>query len=100
MADWLYRAMDPSTPTTKDNETVRTVDYEVDGVMYVAPTLRMIDGKLKRYDTQKAIDEAIKRGDGMRVSKGMTGSEFSSLLSERIGTARGRKASESAEKSR
>ena len=104
MADWLYRAMDPSTPTMNGNETVRTTDYTVDEngieVLYVAPTIRMVDGKLKRYTKQEAITEAIRRGDGMRVPEGMTGPEFSDLLSERIGTVRGRKASESAEKSR
>lgn len=100
MADWLYRAMDPSTPTLDGNKTVQTIDYEVDGIMYVAPTIRMIDGKLKKYSDDGAVAEAMRRGDGMRVPKGMTGTEFSNLLSERIGTARGRKASESAEKSR
>jgi hypothetical protein len=100
MADWLYRAMDPSTPTTKGGETVRTVDYTQDGVTYVAPTLRMIDGKLKRYSTDDAIDEAIKRGDGMRVPDGMSGTEFSQALSKRIGKARGRSAQSSAEKAR
>ena len=100
MADWLYRAMDPSTPTTKGNETVRTVDYEIDGVTYVAPTLRMIDGKLKRYSTDDAIAEARRRGDGMRVPKGLSGTEFSNLLSKRIEKARGRPAGQSAEKAR
>jgi len=100
MVDWLYRAMDPSTPATEEGETVRTVDYEQDGVTYVAPTLRMVDGKLKRYSTNDAIDEAIKRGDGMRVPEGMTGTEFSQALSKRIGKARGRSAQSSAEKTR
>ena len=100
MAQWLERAMDPSTPTTKNNETVRTVDYEQDGVMYVAPTLRMIDGKLVRLEDEQAVQEAIRRGDGMRVPEGMNPTEFSKLLSERIGTARGRRAGNSAEKAR
>ena len=108
MADWLYRAMDPSTPTLKGNrdedQTVQTTDYTVteDGteVLYVAPTIRMIDGKLKRYTKDEAITEAIKRGDGMRVPKGLTGPEFSNLLSKRIEKARGRPAGQSAEKAR
>jgi len=100
MADWLYRAMDPSTPTLNGNETVRTVDYEVDGILYVAPTIRMVEGKLKRYSASDAVNEAIKRGDGMRVPEGMTGSEFSDILSKRIGKARGRQAASTAEKNR
>ena len=104
MADWLYRAMDPSTPTLSGNETVRTTDYTVneDGVevLYVAPTIRMVDGKLKRYTKDEAITEAINRGDGMRVPKGLTGPEFSNLLSKRIEIARGRPAQSSAEKAR
>jgi len=100
MADWLYRAMDPSTPTLDGNETVRTVDYEVDGILYVAPTIRMVEGKLKRYSADAAVNEAIKRGDGMRVPDGMTGKEFSDILSKRIGKARGRQAASTAEKNR
>ena len=104
MADWLYRAMDPSTPTLKGNQTVQTTDYTVDEdgieVLYVAPTIRMVDGKLKRYTKDEAISESIKRGDGMRVPKGLTGPEFSDLLSKRIGKARGRSAQSSAEKAR
>ena len=104
MADWLYRAMDPSTPTLKGNQTVQTTDYTVneDGieVLYVAPTIRMVDGKLKRYSDDDAIAEARRRGDGMRVPKGLSGPEFSNLLSERIGKARGRSAQSSAEKAR
>ena len=103
-ADCLYRATDPSTPTLNGNETVRTTDYTVNEhgveVLYVAPTIRMVDGKLKRYTKDEAVTEAIKRGDGMRVPKGLTGPEFSDLLSKRIGKARGRPAGQSAEKAR
>ena len=100
MADptWLYRAMDPSTPTTAANETVRTIDYEYEGKSYIAPTIRMVDGKLKTYNSKEAINIAIKNNDALEVPKGMNPSEFSKLVSERIGTARGRKASSSAEK--
>ena len=100
MADWLYRAMDPSTPTLEGNQTVQTVDYEEDGILYVAPTIRMVDGKLKRYSDDDAIAEARRRGDGMRVPKGLSGTEFSNLLSKRIEKARGRPAGQSAEKAR
>ena len=98
MADWLYRAMDPSTPTLEGNQTGQTVDYEEDGILYVAPTIRMVDGKLKRYSDDDAIAEARRRGDGMRVPKGLSGTEFSNLLSKRIEKARGRPAEQSAEK--
>jgi hypothetical protein len=97
---WLFRAMDPSTPTTENNETVRTVDYEQDGKRYIAPTIRMVDGELKTYSVEEAIDLAIKNNDALEVPNGMDPSEFSKLISERIGTARGRRATNSAETSR
>jgi len=100
---WLKRAMNPNTPTTDKNETVRTIDFEMDDVMYVAPTLRMEKDGLRRLSNKEAIDEAIRRGDAMRVPEGMTGTEFSRFISDTINDARkhrGRQAGSSAEKAR
>jgi len=98
---WLARAMDPSTPTTYANETVRTISFEQDGIEYVAPTIRRDKEGLSKLSAEEAIKEAIRRGDAIRVPNGMTGTEFSKELSVLIGQARkhrGRKANGSAEK--
>jgi len=87
--------MDPTTPTTYANETVRTVSFEQDGVEYVAPTIRREKEGLSRLSDEEAIKEAMRRGDAIRVPKGMTGTEFSKELSKIVEQARahrGRKA--------
>ena len=44
---WLARAFDSSSPMTGDNETMRTMDIEIDGKMFLIPTIRMNeDGEL------------------------------------------------------
>ena len=59
---WLDRAADPSTPTTEDNETVRTATFEYDGKYYLVPTIRIgEDGKL--YKPENPLSEALDRGD-------------------------------------
>lgn len=100
---WLKRAMNPNTPTTSKNETVQTIDFEVDDVLYIAPTLRMGKDGLVRLSRKEAQDEAIRRRDAIRVPEGMTGTEFSNFISNTIDDARkhrGRKAGSSAEKAR
>ena len=99
---WLTRAMDPSTPTTYANETIRTVSFEQDGIEYVAPTIRREKEGLSRLSDEKAIKEAVVRGDAIRVPKGMSGTEFSKELSKMVEQARihrGRKATSTAETS-
>jgi hypothetical protein len=59
---WLRRAMNPNTPATENNETVRTIDFESEGKMYIAPTLRMGKDGLRRLSTEEAIAEAMKSG--------------------------------------
>ena len=100
---WLTRAMDPSTPTTYANETMRTLDFEADGVTYIAPTIRRSQEGLERLSNEEAIQEAVRRRDAIPVPKGMTGTEFSKRLSDMVDQARkhrGRKANESAETTR
>ena len=99
---WLRRAMDPTTPTTYANETMRTVSFEQDGVEYVAPTIRREKEGLSRLSNEEAIKEAMRRGDAIRVPKGMTGTKFSKKLSKMVEQARihrGRKATSTAETS-
>ena len=59
LPSWLKRAFDPSTPMTDDNETMRTIDVEIDGKMYLVPTIRMgEDGKLYKLKDKEAIKKA------------------------------------------
>ena len=63
---WLQRALDPSTPTTEDNETIRSVHEKVDGNWVIYPSIRMIDGKLKKFEGKeidKAYNMAIDKND-------------------------------------
>lgn len=97
---WLRRAMNPDTPTTYANETVRTIDFEIDGKLYVAPTIRREKEGLVRLSDSEAEAEAIRRGDAIPVPEGMTGKEFSDLISDQINSSRkhrGRKANGSSE---
>ena len=98
---WLKRAMNPSTPTTDANETVRTLDFEQDGVSYIAPTIRMGQDGLIRLSASEAIEKALELGDAMRVPEGISPTEFSKSISDMIGASRkhrGRKAGGSSEK--
>ena len=61
---WLERALDPSTPNTEANETVKTENsyFEDIGAEIIYPTIRMgDDGKLYRPDNP--MEEAIKNND-------------------------------------
>ena len=61
---WLERALDPTTPTTENNETVRTANNYFDdiGAEIIYPTIRMgEDGKL--YTPEDPMEEAIKNND-------------------------------------
>lgn len=65
---WFERAMDPSTPTTKDNETIRTENNYSDrlGGEVIYPTIRMNKaGKL--YRPKDPMKAAIKNGDYILV---------------------------------
>ena len=65
---WFERAMDPSTPTTKDNETMRTENNYSDrlGGEVIYPTIRMNKaGKL--YRPKDPMKAAIKSGDYILV---------------------------------
>lgn len=81
---WLKRALDPSTPTTKDKETVRTMS--VDGKLF--PTIRMIDGKLVRLSADEAYEMAMKKGDYIQLKDDSEATKVSKEISSLIGKAR------------
>jgi hypothetical protein len=56
---WLKRALNPNTPTTDARESVRTTSVELDGREALFPTVRMVNGKLKKYEGQEGRKEAF-----------------------------------------
>ena len=93
---WLARALDPSTPTTLANETVRTESFyseELRGEVLV-PTVRMDDdGKLYRPDDP--FKEAMDKGDYLLIpgpnneQTRAAAAEVSKNISNMIGRSRG-----------
>ncbi len=54
---WAIRASDPETPTLKlngDEATVQTMNSEYEGKEILYPTIRMVDGELKKFDEKTA----------------------------------------------
>ena len=83
---WLARALNPKTPTTKDTETVRTShrplgkDRDV-----VFPTIRMVNGKLKKMSEDEAYETALKKKDFIVTKDGLA---MSKRISRRIAKSR------------
>ena len=63
MFKWMERALDPNSPMTKDNESVRTASSEYQGKEILYPTIRMIDGKLKKLSPEDAKQYALVNKD-------------------------------------
>ena len=89
--DWLERALDPSSPMTKENESIRSATAEIDGQYVLFPTIRMVEGKLEKYkDNNKAYDKAKEKQDFI-VLPAKTQDEadlYSKALSNEIGKKR------------
>ena len=80
---WFKRASDKSTPTTEANQTVFTSSFERDGVIYLVPTIRMVDGKL--VAPEDPLQYAIDKGDfltGFKTENEAT--DFSNMISTMI----------------
>ena len=86
---WLTRALKPSTPNTKDNETVRTTSFEYEGKEILVPTIRMIDGKLTKLSSKDAFEEALKKKDYLIFNSSSEATAMSKRISQMIGQARG-----------
>ena len=78
---WLRRATDYTTPTTENNETVRTQSgYSEDlGGEVLFPTIRM--GEQGLYEPEDPFREALKRGDFILV-KGPAGEKTQTRATE------------------
>ena len=62
---WAKRALDPNTPMTEDNETVRTAHakHSKGDYFIVYPTIRQINGKLTKLSDKVAKSKAEELGD-------------------------------------
>ena len=86
---WLRRALDPSTPTTEARESIKTISN--DGKLF--PTIRMINGKLKKLSDREAYNMAIDKGDFIQFDSDEQATKFSIMLSDMISERRADKRS-------
>ena len=89
---WLNRALNPKTPTTDARESVRTRSVELDGREVLFPTVRMVGGKLKKYEGQEGLKEAfniaMKKKDFISFNTPEEATVFSKGLSKYISKLR------------
>ena len=55
----MARALDTNSPMTEDNESVRTASSEYRGKEILYPTIRMINGELKKLSPKEAKQYAL-----------------------------------------
>ena len=81
---WFERAADKNMPTTEANETVRTASFDLpDGTIVLVPTIRMVDGKLKKV--KDPVGEALKNEDFLTGFKDHNeATDFSKMISTMI----------------
>ncbi len=87
---WVARALDPTTITTQDNETIRsaTSQHSDTGKWIVYPTIRSVDGKLVKLDDVTAKRRTEELGDFVEFDSEQEATEFSKNLSNEIGNRR------------
>jgi len=87
---WGKRALDPSTPTTENNETVRTAHdkHSKRDTWIVYPTIRSVDGKLKKFGHKEAKVKAESIGDYISFNSEEDALRFSQTFSSAISNAR------------
>jgi|TARA_R110000744_G_scaffold354164_1_gene460569 hypothetical protein len=88
---WLQRAIDPNTPTTDKNETVRTASWRTDDGIILAPTIRYNIENNKLYKPKDPLDyednihiplTTVKFKDAESVAKRLS-IAISNLINER-----------------
>ena len=94
---WFARAVDPKTPTLTieggagmplGQATVQTMSSEYNGKEILYPTIRMIDGELKKLNEKTAKDLAIEKGDFVEYDTPELATQASKEISNYIGFAR------------
>ena len=86
---YLSRALNPNTPTTKDNETVRLSSGSDDKGSYVFPNVVMKDGKLHKFNsTNKALEYSKDNKLLIRFKKDQDAAYFAKHFSKLIDNKR------------
>ena len=88
--DWYKRASNPMTPTL-NNQTIRTaVEYmdEKEQTIGLFPTVRLIDGNLKKLPVEQAREMALEKGDYVKVDSFDEGISASKSLSSQVAKER------------
>ena len=88
--DWYKRASNPMTPTL-NNQTIRTaVEYmdEKEQTIGLFPTVRLIDGNLKKLPIEQALKMALEKGDYVKVDSFDEGIAASKSLSSQVAKER------------
>ena len=88
---WLRRAIKPTNPTTSDNETVRTASSDLDGQEIIYPTIRMMNGGLRRLSDEEAFETAVRLRDYIVAPNPSEATNISRAISRFIGRQRGDK---------
>tara|TARA_B100000212_G_scaffold70523_1_gene49617 strand:+ start:5035 stop:9753 length:4719 start_codon:yes stop_codon:yes gene_type:complete len=60
---WFKRATEPEGELYKGKHTLLTTSMEADGKEYLFPTIREVNGKLKKLSNQAAFKEAMRKKD-------------------------------------
>ena len=100
---WIRRAMDSKSyprasdsynqdghfiPGVKSDESVRTESSNVAGREILYPTIRLVDGVLRRYSQKDALKIARKNGDFIEFDSPDAATAFSKALSDKLGGGR------------
>jgi len=91
---WMLRALDPATPTTEANESVRTMSAPLNqrglgGQWIVFPSIRLVKGQLMRADNEdEAREWAMDKKDFMVFDTKGEAELFSHRFSDMIGQSR------------
>ena len=89
---WGARALNPNTPTTENDETIRTAHdkHSKTGQWIVYPTIRSVDGELKKFSLKEAKRKAEMIGDYMSFNSEDDALKFSLHFSSKISQLRNR----------
>ena len=85
--EWYQRASDPTEDVLEDEEgrhTLLTASSELDGKEILYPTIRKIDGELKRLSDKEARRRAIDKGDYITFDTPDEATEASMAISDSI----------------
>ena len=74
---WILRSLDKKTPMTQAKETIKTESSFYNGKEILYPTIRMIDGKLKKFNKKSAFEEAIRQKDYIEFNNPREATAFS-----------------------